>query len=70
MVINNEGILNYVLKDVKAGSIILFHDNHEYSVKALPEVIKELKKRGYKFVTVSELLELKKIREGQWLITI
>ena len=62
---NTEGIMNNVLKDVKAGSIILFHDNHEYSVKALPEVIKELKKRGYKFVTVSELLELKKIREGQ-----
>ena len=52
-----------VFKDVKSGSIILFHDNHEYSVNALPSVIKELKKQGYKFVTVSELLELKKLWE-------
>lgn len=60
---STEGIMYNVFKDVKSGSIILFHDNHEYSVSALPSVIKELKKQGYKFVTVSELLELKKLWE-------
>ena len=60
---STEGIMSNVFKDVKSGSIILFHDNHEYSVNALPSVIKELKKQGYKFVTVSELLELKKLWE-------
>ena len=60
---STEGIMYNVFKDVKSGSIILFHDNHEYSVNALPYVIKELKKQGYKFVTVSELLELKKLWE-------
>ncbi len=60
---STEGIMYNVFKDVKSGSIILFHDNHEYSVNALPSVIKELKKQGYKFVTVSELLELKKLWE-------
>ena len=60
---STEGIMYNVFKDVKSGSIILFHDNHEYSVRALPSVIKELKKQGYKFVTVSELLELKKLWE-------
>lgn len=60
---STEGIMSNVFKDVKSGSIILFHDNHEYSVNALPSVIKELKKQEYKFVTVSELLELKKLWE-------
>lgn len=60
---STEGIMYNVFKDVKSGSIILFHDNHEYSVRSLPSVIKELKKQGYKFVTVSELLELKKLWE-------
>ena len=58
-------ILKNVLPNVKSGSIILMHDNHEYSLNALEDIISNLKKQGYKFVTVSELLELKKLRESE-----
>ena len=54
-----------VLPNVKSGSIILMHDNHEYSLNALNDIISNLKKQGYKFVTVSELLELKNLRENE-----
>lgn len=58
-------ILKNILPNVRSGSIILMHDNHDYSLNALEDVIKDLKKQGYKFVTVSELLELKKLRESE-----
>jgi len=40
------------------GAVILFHDSggdREATVKALPEVIKFYKEKGYKFITVSDL---------------
>lgn len=58
-------IIKNILPNVKSGSIILMHDNHEYSLNALEDVLKSLKNQGYKFVTVSELLELKKLRESE-----
>lgn len=60
-----EKILNNIIPNVKDGSIILMHDNHEYSANAIDSVVKTLHDKGYKFVTVSELLELKKIRENE-----
>lgn len=62
---SKDKILKNVLPNVKSGSIILMHDNHEYALRALESMIKDLKDKGYKFVTVSELLELKKIRESE-----
>ncbi len=61
---NTEKILNNILPNVQDGSIILMHDNHSYAVKALDDVIKKLKEEGYQFVTVSELLEIKNLREN------
>ena len=58
-------ILKNVLPNVKSGSIILLHDNHEYSLNSLDDILKNLKNQGYKFVTVTELLELKKLRESE-----
>ncbi len=62
---SKEKILKNVLPNVKSGSIVLMHDNHEYSVNALEDMIESLKKQGYKFVTVTELLELKNLRESE-----
>lgn len=45
-----------ILKDVKPGNIILLHDASESSVQAAFASIDELKKQGYTFVTVEELL--------------
>jgi peptidoglycan/xylan/chitin deacetylase (PgdA/CDA1 family) len=48
-----------VLRYCRPGSIILAHDgrlDRTPTVKALPLLIKELKKKGYRFVTLHELL--------------
>ncbi|KGM97278.1 polysaccharide deacetylase [Clostridium novyi A str. 4552] len=47
---------NRVMKNVKPGSIILFHDNAKYTPDNLIRIIGKLQKEGYKFVTVSNLI--------------
>lgn len=51
-------IIRRATRPVKNGSIILMHDgggNRTQTLKALPEVIKRLKKKGYIFCTVDDL---------------
>ncbi|MDP4507075.1 polysaccharide deacetylase family protein [Nonomuraea turcica] len=43
------------LKAVRPGSIVLFHDIHPTTVRAMPGILKTLSARGYTFVTVSQL---------------
>ncbi|GAA1625085.1 hypothetical protein GCM10009733_022220 [Nonomuraea maheshkhaliensis] len=43
------------LRSVRPGSVILFHDIHPSTVRAMPRVLRGLSKRGYRFVTVSQL---------------
>lgn len=45
-----------VLKNVKAGSIILFHNAAKHTPEALPGIIEKLISDGYKIVPVSQLL--------------
>ncbi len=49
-------ILSRVNKGVKNGSIILFHNNSDNILEALPLVIANLKNQGYKMVRLSELI--------------
>lgn len=54
-------IVNTVLNGVKEGNIVLFHDgggNRHQTVKAMEKIMPELERQGYKFVTVSELLDV------------
>lgn len=44
-----------VLKTVRPGSVILLHGQPE-TVAALPEIISNLRAKGYRFVTVSQML--------------
>lgn len=60
---DKDKIINNVVPYVKSGSIILFHDNHEYAVNSIEDILITLKDKGYKFVTISELLEYKKLME-------
>ncbi|MFC4304847.1 polysaccharide deacetylase family protein [Cohnella boryungensis] len=56
-------IVNKVLKNVRNGDIILFHDHvlgSKQTVQALKTILPELKRRGYRMVTVSELVQHKK----------
>lgn len=44
---------------IMSGDIILFHDNNEGTIAALPDIIADLKGRGFKLVTLSELINQK-----------
>ena len=46
----------HILSMVRPGSIIVCHDRREWTVPMLQVVLPELKRRGYRVVTVSELL--------------
>lgn len=57
-----EKIVNKVLNNARNGDIILMHDfvsNSSQTSEALKIILPELKKQGYSFVTVSELLSHK-----------
>jgi len=54
---NPRTIERNVLQAVRPGSIILLHDIYESTAEALPNILEELKKQGYTFVTVSQLME-------------
>ncbi len=53
---NSDAVVSRVLKNVEEGDIILLHDASESSVNAAFKIIDELKKEGYTFVTVDEIL--------------
>ncbi|MGC3953450.1 MAG: polysaccharide deacetylase family protein [Propionicimonas sp.] len=44
------------VNQAKRGSIVLMHDIHPTTVAAVPGIIKGLRKKGYTFVTVGQLL--------------
>ncbi len=62
-------MIKYILHHVRPGDIILFHDSggtfsteggdRQETVLAISRVIERLKERGYRFVTVSELVNYK-----------
>lgn len=45
-----------VLKGVKPGSILLFHNDLENTTEALPEILSNLQSQGYKFVALEDLI--------------
>lgn len=45
-----------VIKKVKPGSIVLFHNNAKYTPENLPRILEKLKSEGYKFVKISDLI--------------
>lgn len=49
-------VINKVLPKVKENSIILMHDEYASTVTAALQIVDELQKRGYEFVTVDEIL--------------
>ncbi|WP_138750832.1 polysaccharide deacetylase family protein [Paenibacillus sinopodophylli] len=55
-------ILNVTRRNVKNGSILIFHDGYEdrsQTIEAVRILTRELSDQGYQFVTVSELLNMK-----------
>jgi chitin deacetylase len=60
---NTEAITKYVLENTQNGSIILLHvmyDTQKKSMNSVKPIIEGLKQKGFRFVTVSELIDGKK----------
>src|SRR5437867_9403225 len=49
-------VRNRILKETRPGSIVLSHDIHPGTIEAMPSTFDELEAKGFKFVTVAELL--------------
>lgn len=55
-VLNRKTVVKHVVKHAENGSIILLHDVYKSSVEAALDIVDELQKSGYTFVTVDELM--------------
>src|SRR5256714_8496674 len=54
-----------ILKETRPGSIVLSHDIHPGTIEAMPSTFDELEAKGFKFVTVSELIRMAAARPPQ-----
>lgn len=56
-----QALVDFTVQQTRPGSIILLHvmyDSRQATMQAVPEIIRQLKAQGYRFVTVHELLKL------------
>ncbi len=51
-------VCNRILKETRPGSIVLSHDIHPGTIVAMPSTFDQLQAKGFKFVTVSELIRM------------
>lgn len=49
-------IAERVVRNINKGSIVLFHNNSDYVLEYLPNIIKKLQSEGYQIVPVGELI--------------
>lgn len=49
-------LVKRVLKNIKAGDIILFHNNAKYTPEALPEILESILSQGFSVCSVGELI--------------
>ena len=61
---NSKLIAKRALNSIKEDDIILMHDTHKQTYEALKIMIPKLKEKGYQFVTVSELNEIRILRQS------
>lgn len=64
---HDKQITSYIVRNIRPGDILLFHDSggaftteggkRKQTVKTIPRLVKKLQERGYRFVTITELLE-------------
>ncbi|CAN5652064.1 hypothetical protein BH09VER1_BH09VER1_52900 [soil metagenome] len=55
---NADHVYSEIMKQTQQGGIILSHDIHPTTVDAMPRTLDALLAKGYKFVTVSELIAM------------
>ena len=54
--ISAEQIVERVTRNVKPGSIVLFHNNAQHVQKYLPLILEKLQAEGYEIVPVGQLI--------------
>lgn len=54
--ISADEIYNNVVPKIKSGDIVLFHNAAMHTPEALPRIIKDLKKQGFEFVLIKDLI--------------
>lgn len=59
---NSNRVYKEIIKYAEDGNIILLHDIFKTSVNGVLKAIDELKKQGYEFVTIDEMVYLKNIK--------
>lgn len=52
-----------ILSGTSSGSIVLAHDLHSTTVDAMPTTLDALLAKGFRFVTVSQLLKMKEVQQ-------
>lgn len=57
--------ISTTLATARKGSIVLMHDVHPTTVDAVPKLIKELRAKGFTFVTVTDLFAPTKLNPGR-----
>ena len=63
-IVSAQQVADTVLAQVHPGSIILMHNGKMSTIQALPTIITELKRRGYKFATVGEMVRKVKLNQA------
>jgi peptidoglycan/xylan/chitin deacetylase (PgdA/CDA1 family) len=53
-------VTSRIVRETRPGSIILSHDIHPGTITAMPATFDQLQAKGFKFVTVSELIAMGK----------
>ena len=56
-------MVSSVCKNVKNGSIVLFHNDTQNTPEAVNQILKTLSKEGYRFVTVEQLI----LKKDYWI---
>jgi len=54
-------VYNYISSNLNDGNVILLHDIHPTSVEAAIRILQDYSEKGYKFVTISELFNIKDV---------
>jgi peptidoglycan/xylan/chitin deacetylase (PgdA/CDA1 family) len=54
----SDHVSGHIIKNTVPGSIILAHDIHPSTIDAMPTALDALQSKGYKFLTVSELIAM------------
>ena len=54
--ISTQQIVERINRNVKSGSIILFHNNAQHVLEYLPQILDNLKENGYEVVKIDDLI--------------